>query len=226
MEVNHFFSSPVFILLDKTFDEHIEQLLEEVYAWRETEVAQGNLLVRSNQGGWHSDVKIFDRKEPGISRLCKLVLNSVNKCTKSIAPAFTLEDKAMQGEGWVNINGIHDYNVPHDHPGYTWSVVYYAKVPEKKQNSRSGSIEFLDPRTSVAAFAPDLAKSTEYFSPKKTLSPKDGMLLVFPSYLRHWVYPNETDGDRITFAFNVKYIPKPNTNKQSQAKDESERNKD
>ena len=210
MEINHFFSSPVFILLDKSYEENIEQLLEEVYAWREQETKDGELLVRSNQGGWHSGIRIFERKEPGISRLCKLVLNSVNKCTKSIAPNFDLTNKSINGEGWVNINGIHDYNVPHDHPGYTWSVVYYAKIPEKLPKSRSGSIEFLDPRTSVAAFAPDLAKSTEYFSPKKTLSSKNGMLLIFPSYLRHWVYPNDIDEDRVTFAFNVKYVLKTN----------------
>jgi hypothetical protein len=35
------------------------------------------------------------------------------------------------------------------------------------------------------------------------------MLLMFPSYLRHWVYPNESDQDRVTIAFNVRFARLP-----------------
>ena len=56
--------------------------------------------------------------------------------------------------------------------------------------------------------ATDIARLSGYFSPKRTLTPKEGMILIFPSYLRHWVYPNEEDEDRISMAFNFKYAPK------------------
>ena len=67
------------------------------------------------------------------------------------------------------------------------------------------------PGANVSAFATDISKQSAYFSPKRTLSPTNGMIIVFPSYLRHWVYPNEEDADRITLAFNFKFKPKNET---------------
>ena len=28
---------------------------------------------------------------------------------------------------------------------------------------------------------------------------------MFPSYLRHWVYPNESEEERVTIAFNARF---------------------
>jgi hypothetical protein len=44
-----------------------------------------------------------------------------------------------------------------------------------------------------------------HFAPKIRKRPQAGTLLVFPSYLRHWVYPNEQDDLRISIAFNAKF---------------------
>jgi len=209
MQVNHFFSSPVFIMTDNHFEQNIDQLLEEIYEWRETDEVD---LVRSNNGGWHSPTDIFRKQQPGLKRICQLMIGCFGNCTKEIAPEFDPQKFDMKGEGWVNVNPQHGFNVPHDHPGYTWSGVYYVSLPEKKDpKSRSGSIELLDPRTNTAAMATDIARSSTYFSPKRTLTPKNGMILIFPSYLRHWVYPNEEEENRISMAFNFKYSPKQST---------------
>lgn len=208
MEVNNFFSTPVFMLLDTAYDKFREPTMKEVYEWKEESLKTDGGVVRSNQGGWHSPSSIFTRNTPAIKRLNSLMVNTFNKCTTHIAPSFDVTDKVLKGEGWVNVNKLGDYNVPHDHPGFSWSGVYYLKCKNhevKDIHHREGCIEFLDPRTSVAAFSPELSQHTEYFSPKKTLYPKEGMILVFPSYLRHWVYPSDDENDRITFAYNFKY---------------------
>ena len=36
--------------------------------------------------------------------------------------------------------------------------------------------------------------------------PKEGSMLVFPSYLEHMVKPNESDEDRISVSFNLDII--------------------
>ena len=206
LTINHFFSTPVYILQDNAHAENLDTLLKDIYEWRDKDTVD---LVRSNKGGWHSPTDIFKKSEPGLKRVCQLMINCFTRCTKEIAPEFEVEKWAMQGEGWVNINPQHGFNVPHDHPGYTWSGVYYVLLPEKKDpKGRSGSIELLDPRTNTAAFATDIARKSAYFSPKRTINPKNGMILIFPSYLRHWVYPNEEEEDRISMAFNFKFSPK------------------
>jgi hypothetical protein len=44
------------------------------------------------------------------------------------------------------------------------------------------------------------------FASKVAILPEPGMLILFPSFLRHWVYPNEQDADRTTIAFNARFV--------------------
>ncbi len=205
MSVNLFFATPVFIKVDVNHEKNMSQLKNEIYKMQEDDVG----IVRSNQGGWHSDSNIFRKTEPGIKRVCNLVRECINDCTTEIAPDFQIDYQKLElkCEGWVNVNPQHSFNVPHDHPGYTWSCVYYVQVPNTK-GSRSGMIEFLDPRTCVAANASDIYKDCEHFTQKRKIKPENGMIIIFPAYLKHWVYPNAEDEDRITFAFNFKFVKK------------------
>jgi len=43
------------------------------------------------------------------------------------------------------------------------------------------------------------------FRMKKKLRPAPGEMILFPSYLVHWVYPNETDEERWSIAFNATF---------------------
>jgi uncharacterized protein (TIGR02466 family) len=36
---------------------------------------------------------------------------------------------------------------------------------------------------------------------------KEGLLLVFPSWLQHAVQPNRSDSDRVSISFNLGYRP-------------------
>ena len=134
LTINHFFSTPVYILQDNAHAENLDALLKDIYEWRDKDKVD---LVRSNKGGWHSPTDIFRKSEPGLRRVCQLMINCFTRCTKDIAPEFEVEKYAMQGEGWVNINPQYGFNVPHDHPGYTWSGVYYVLLPEKDPEGRS-----------------------------------------------------------------------------------------
>ena len=102
---------------------------------------------------------------------------------------------------WMNANPSGGYNAPHTHPGAHWSGVYYVSQPEVEAGN-SGMIEFLDPRTDLPNWRL-LAASA--FRLKKKLRPQPGEMILFPSYLVHWVYPNETDEERISVAFNATF---------------------
>jgi hypothetical protein len=78
--------------------------------------------------------------------------------------------------------------------------VYYASVSPE---GLSGAIEFLDPRANANAYT---IEGAVCFNRKFIIKPKPGNLLVFPSFLTHWVQPNGEAADRITVAFNIRYI--------------------
>jgi predicted 2-oxoglutarate/Fe(II)-dependent dioxygenase YbiX len=68
------------------------------------------------------------------------------------------------------------------------------------ETGNSGMIEFLDPRSDLPAWR---VLQSRAFRSKRKIRPEAGEIVIFPSYLVHWVYPNETGGERVTIAFNA-----------------------
>jgi uncharacterized protein (TIGR02466 family) len=159
-------------------------------------------VQKSNQNGWHSNLDFFQRGEASFVRLGSFISDAIRQATRQISPGFAFDACSIQAEGWINVNGRGAYNSPHDHPGWAWSGSYYVACPSSRQN-RGGMIEFLDPRTGVRAVTVDGANC---FAGKVAISPEPGMIILFPSFLRHWVYPNEQDADRISITFNARFV--------------------
>jgi len=122
--------------------------------------------------------------------------------TRHVAPGYEFRGRSLQAEGWVNINGQHAYNTPHDHAGWAWSGSYYVQVPEAQ--GRSGLFEFLDCRTNANVVG---IEGAACFTAKSPVTPRAGLLLLFPAYLQHWVHPNEQPEERISIAFNARFMP-------------------
>ncbi len=182
------------------------RLLQEALARREASAG----LQRSNLQGWHSDDDFFRRSEPGAAALRRQIVEAVFRCSLQVAPGFDAAAQALQAEGWINVCGRGGMNTPHDHPGWVWSGCYYVQMPAV-DNDTAGAIEFLDPRTNVRTLTVDGAQC---FAGKHRLQPRAGQMLLFPSWLRHWVYPNDSDALRVTIAFNARFVRNapPSTN--------------
>jgi uncharacterized protein (TIGR02466 family) len=174
------------------------QLLEEI-ADRQ---AQSPGLDRSNWRGWHSEDDFFERKEPGCLTLRGHILEAVRACTENVSPSFDFSRYGVQAEGWINVLSRGGLNTPHDHPGWVWSGCYYVSVPEGDKD-KSGSIEFFDTRTNLRTLT---VEGASCFASKFVAKPRSGLMFMFPSYLRHWVYPNESEEDRVSIAFNARFL--------------------
>ena len=85
------------------------------------------------------------------------------------------------------------------------SGVFYIDVPED-----SGYIYFENPQEFAAqaellSYTVEASHQTEQHV-NKFVKPIEGLLLVFPAYLRHGVLPNLSNKDRISVSFNMKII--------------------
>ena len=108
---------------------------------------------------------------------------------------------------WINISGKHHYNRLHSHGNCFLSGAYYIKVPKN-----SGAIVFENPS---CMFIENTFKKFDnwtfsgaedfnsYNSPEWRIEPLVGQLIMFPSYLRHYVEENQSDDDRISLSFNI-----------------------
>jgi len=191
------FSTPVFRY---HFPEHADldrALLDEGAVMR----ASSEGVTKSNRGGWHSEGNLFDRQTPCIKVLRTLAEEAVENATRKVGAKSDLASLKLRLFAWMNANPAGGYNAPHTHPGSHWSGVYYVSQPDVEEGN-SGMIEFLDPRTDLPNWR--ILKAPA-FKLKKKIRPVPGDMILFPSYLVHWVHPNETDEERVTIAFNAKF---------------------
>ena len=177
--------------------------LQALTAVCETATIDTDGITISNNNGWHSAAKFFSRTEPIAVKVRALIIEVAERHTLEIAPEIKLTKYSWEASAWININKNGSFNAPHDHPGYLWSAVLYVKVPADLKGNQ-GQLEFLDPRNSVATTAGKITELRKYFASNVKVKPEPGMLVMFPSYLKHWVYPHESPEDRISIAINLR----------------------
>jgi hypothetical protein len=95
---------------------------------------------------------------------------------------------------WFNVNGTNGGNMVHSHSGnYLSGTLYF-------QAEGTGYIEFL----SQSYLFKNMHHCWPYFGSAR-YHPRDGDLLMFPSYLAHFVEPNPSLRARINMAFDIRY---------------------
>jgi len=155
------------------------------------------------KGGWQSThLNLELLQESAIKPLFDAIDNNVNYIKEAIGVSLDVPHSIVNF--WVNINEpgnfLLDSNTPHVHPGYFLSCVYYPKgLPE------SGNLYLLSPFNGVVESIPaeHLEHSTGFCDTRWSVTPEPGKLVMFPSWLMHWVTPNYSDDDRISIAFNI-----------------------
>jgi hypothetical protein len=105
--------------------------------------------------------------------------------------------------GWVNINrpGAFLHNKPpHLHTHYFMSAVYYVTAPKN-----GGNLTFVAPFTGLEYTVPRgaIGNDTVYNSSRWSIEPEEGKLIIFPSWLLHYVNDNRSQEDRVSMAFNI-----------------------
>lgn len=162
-------------------------------------------LTRSNVGSWHSKSELFKWQDPAITVFASLVQDFVHGyVAERLAREPAMFRSVFQIEGWANVSRAGDYAKPHVHPSSNFALVYYpdagdAEPPAPGEKRTSGVLELLDPRGRPEMF------QTPGVSPADTLSiaPRTGLMLLFPSWLYHFVNPYKGTRPRISLACNV-----------------------
>ena len=106
---------------------------------------------------------------------------------------------SLQIMAWANVLRRGNYNRVHSHPEFSWSAVYYVCLGGAPASEADGLIEFVDPRGAANM----VATPGRPFDQKLRLRPRAGELILFPSWLLHYVNPYERTDIRISIAFNI-----------------------
>lgn len=167
----------------------------------------------ANVGGWHSAPDLLDWQGPEIAELRKWIAEGLNCMVRATGQLPEVQGRpAPRGNftisAWANISRRGNYHRMHNHPFSAWSGVYYVTAVARPQAARSdkpdpnvlaGVLELYDPRP----FTEMVDVPGAPYGQRVNIRPEPGLLVLFPSWLYHFVHPSNSDDQRVSIAFNA-----------------------
>ena len=192
---NLLFPTPVWTIQLDNYVNINEQMYEYIKSKQKNDEIG---TIKSNVKGWHSQDFNLNDKEP--QNFISLILPSI----KQVIDDMNWEkqkQKTKISNMWAIINTGGSANLRHQHGNSTISGAYYVRAP-----LNSGDIVFYDPRPAAVYSHPNISSSNFLNAQVNGISPKEGALVLFPSYLDHSVNENISNEERIVISFNIKIL--------------------
>ena len=167
---------------------HLERWVKDVLAMRAATPKPAGRTVRQ---GWNSeDMTVLE--QPGFAALREAIRVA---CASALAE-MGQGDRPFRLQSWINLHDRGGFNFLHLHEGSLLSGSFYLNVPPG-----SGEFVFRDPRPGVihGSFKGAVPNGHSDIH----LTPSDGLLVLFPCWMEHYVEPHDNDEPRITIAFNA-----------------------
>jgi uncharacterized protein (TIGR02466 family) len=167
---------------------HFPRWVEAVEALRAADPVPAG---RTNRGGWNSaGHALLDRPVFELLREAVLI-----QCRSALAN-MGVGDLPFALQSWVNMHDRGGFNFLHMHEGCLLSGCFYLQVPDG-----SGNLVFRDPRPGVLnsfakGSAPNAYKDIQ-------LQPENGLMVLFPHWLEHFVEVHNGEQPRICIPFNA-----------------------
>ena len=153
-------------------------------------------INKSNIKGWHSnDFNLEDNKP---QKFISFITPAIEQVMDDMS-WDKIKQTAKINNMWAIINIGGSTNLRHQHGNSTISGAYYVRAPEK-----AGDIIFYDPRPAPVYSHPNVATPNLLNAQVNGIKPKEGALVLFPSYLDHSVNENLSNKERIVISFNIR----------------------
>jgi len=103
-------------------------------------------------------------------------------------------------QSWIISQYAGEYNPWHKHSG-DFSSVVYLKIPDGMEGEYREDAEDHYPANGLIEFM--YGEACDFRSDGLKFKPEVGKWLIFPSYLKHFVYPFHVEGERRSMSFNA-----------------------
>lgn len=160
----------------------------------------------ANLGGWHSPSDFLDWPGDAVATLRTWISDCLNQMAAATYQLPEVQGRAKPSRGnfmvhaWANVSRSGNYHRMHNHPSSCWSGCYYVSA-NNPSASLAGVLEFYDPRP----FTEMVATPGSPYGQRMLVRPVPGLMVLFPSWLYHFVHPSNSDEPRISIAFNASW---------------------
>ena len=162
----------------------------------------------ANLGGWHSQGDLLEWPGEEIATLRNVISEGLNRMVQATAQLPEVQSRGPIPRGgfrvaaWANVARRGNYHRLHNHPSSSWSGCYYVTgAPDPA--SLAGALELYDPRP----FTEMVEVPGAPYGQRIIIRPVPGLLVMFPSWLYHFVHPSVAESPRISIAFNAMWRP-------------------
>jgi uncharacterized protein (TIGR02466 family) len=189
--IDKWFSNPVW---ETKLDLDNQEIVDYAYDLK----SKKESVLKSNREGWQcSDIENPPESYLKLINFIDTILIDVHRTM-----GLKVEYPSYVASSWININPHGSYNLKHLHPRSVFSGVYYPKVP----SGDCGDLMFYRDNLMLSYVPSYIVQDwNDMTSGTTTYKPKEGMLLIFPSWFEHSVTTNLTNEDRISISFNTNY---------------------
>ena len=171
----------------------IDDLKSYIYSL-EGKGVESNVAIQIKHNLVESKFDLFSHESDIIQKTTQWI----GSCIKETVNTIQMEKYGYHlnfNESWYHItktNGMHE---PHLHPSCSWCGVFYVQSGDEG----SGDTVFENPAKSTY-----VDRGIQFLNNMSTVrvKPRDGMLVLFPSYLIHYQALYTGTQDRVVIAFN------------------------
>jgi uncharacterized protein (TIGR02466 family) len=158
--------------------------------------------LQSGENSQSKDLYLFDNKwGEGLKNLKMFFEEQIKKYLEEIEGVDTDRAGLRITQAWLNKTNLTEQHSPHTHVNsYLSGVFFISCLP-------NDCINLIRPTTLASYGAVNLTfpnKKVTAWNPKVVgVDIKEGDLIIFPSWIPHFVNVNETNKERISLAFNT-----------------------
>ena len=166
-----------------------------------------NSPQRQHHGVFESKFDFLDWKEPIVQEFKQLFLSYLGGFVKIVNDFDDQQLNRLKFDNhcWFHITRDGGYFQPHNHPNASWSAIYCVDPGDEEptNDSVAGQVTFTDPRQTNSYLDPAnrrMRRDMSFDAIRIRLKP--AQMILFPSYLYHYVEPYIGEKPRITINAN------------------------
>ena len=196
-------STSFYIFENEKHEKYKEEVLDYLYDLKGTG-DDSYAVAGAAKGGslFETDFKLFQtgsEKCEGIKQIYDFCHESVGQVVIHKNEIVPPNSVVMVLDSWAHITNDGGFHDVHNHPNCSWCGIYCVEAGESLSETLNGINRFYSPLNSMT-----LDVGSHYLATNSNeWEPKDGVLIVFPSYLMHSALPYTGETDRVVISFNT-----------------------